>query len=223
MIIEAGKLVSDGEPRRIAHEYHRLLFGAETLACAEKTCHTLRPEVENSERKDDQLDSVVRGDTHSDIHHSSSEVRYGSRDVEITTIGIRDSEGKCVSAIETNGEYEFYFRLKYNVTVLEQISYGFIISNKRGVEIFGTKSDQHRCYLPQSEHGSVFECSFRTLLPLVPGKYFLTVAVAPANNDKENFYDCRFDAFEFLVIGNPRCFLTGLLDLGGVLSNKKLF
>ena len=109
---------------------------------------------------------------------SAREVRYGTREAEIVEIGLRDMQGVSTRLVEVHSSYEFYFRVRFNADVHSRVGYGFIISNSRGVEIFATKAGLHGTALPPSPAGTAYECSFTAAIPIVPGTYFLSVAIA---------------------------------------------
>jgi hypothetical protein len=101
------------------------------------------------------------------------------------------------------------------------VAFGFTITNPKGIEVYGTKGQLHDMVLPGATAGTEFECSMRVRMILVPGVYFLSVALAPETGltpGGDSFFHYRFDAIEFRVIGNPACFTTSIVDLGGVLS-----
>ena len=153
---------------------------------------------------------------------SSREVRYGSREAEIVEIGLRDSRGANTKLIEVHSRYEFYFRVRFNADIKASLGYGFIISNSRGIEIFATKAGLHGTALPPSLAGTIYECSFVTSVPIVPGTYFLSVAIAHEEEQaKGEFLDCRFDAFEFQIVGQTRAFTTCLVDLDVKLLQRR--
>jgi len=153
---------------------------------------------------------------------SGREVRYGNREAEIVEIGLRDMRGVNTRLIEVHSTYEFYFRVRFNADIHSPIGYGFIISNSRGVEIFATKAGLHGTALPASPEGTAYECSFTAAIPIVPGTYFLSVAVAhEEEQEKGQFLDCRFDAFEFQIVGMTRAFTTCLVDLDVKLSERR--
>jgi lipopolysaccharide transport system ATP-binding protein len=228
LILEHGKVVDEGEPRRIAREYHRLLFdvpveGAVQGGASESSValggSATKPGVDGradqpfAERGDAPITCALPA-----LDGSESlrrEVRYGSRLAEITLIGIREPAGQPTRILEMHREYEFFLRVRYNGMILEKVAFGFIISNTRGVEVYGTKGGFFGVFMPSADEGSEFECRLRVNMRLAPGTYFLTAALAKSD---EEFYDYRFDALEFKVVGTPNCFLTGLIDLMGVIE-----
>ena len=102
------------------------------------------------------------------------------------------------------------------------LGYGFIISNRRGIEVFATKAGLYGKALPPSPAGSIYECCFRAAVPIVGGTYFLSVAVAHDDGTQESqFPDCRFDALQFQIVGNHKAFATCMFDMPGDLEHRR--
>ncbi len=143
----------------------------------------------------------------------------------ITEVGIRDDSGAPTSLLELDHEYTFFFRGRFMVDFGTTVAFGFTISNPKGIEVYGTKGQQHGAVLQGAIAGTKFECRMQLRMILVPGVYFLSVALAPEYDVTpagDSFFQYRFDAIEFRVIGNPPCFTTSIVDLGGSLSAQVL-
>jgi lipopolysaccharide transport system ATP-binding protein len=228
LILEEGHLHSEGNPQKIAREYHRLLFDRPDKASVEfpATAPSESPSAALADSlhvgADEFSFSEAPEEPSPQVQSSNREVRYGNRDVEIVGIGLRDGTGAETTVIEVHDQCEFYFRVSYRRAVDSPIAYGFVIANTRGVELYGTKSGLYGANLPPAKAGSSFECRLRVKLPFVPGRYFLSVAVAHDDDrPRGEFLDYRFDAFEFHVVGNPRAFTTGIVDLDGSLMHTE--
>jgi lipopolysaccharide transport system ATP-binding protein len=221
MVLEKGKIFDSGEPHKIAKEYHRLLFGNadQGPAAAEKVGALEMAEgmrSQENEASDDPVRAVSINTT-----ETARELRYGSQSVVATQVGIRDQCGGLVNIVETRQSLEVFFEVEYRCDIIEEVAYGFVVTNSKGLEVYGTKSGLHGIYLPAGAKGQRFECSMEMKVLMVPGSYFLTVALAPKNpSDADEFFDLRFDALEFKVIGNPPCFATAVIDLEAQLSHE---
>jgi lipopolysaccharide transport system ATP-binding protein len=221
IILEEGRIFDEGEPHRIAREYHRLLFGPDS----DKPTERKSDDLASSKKVHTSLPRAANGhDAVSDTEaQKDRSVRYGSQEVQIISVGVRDDTGTLTQVLEMHKGYEFFFGVRFNTAISTPVSYGFIIATKRGLDIFGTKSGLYRRFMPPSPAGTTFECRFKTALPLVPSTYFLSVAIAPSEErSNEMFYDCWFDALELTILGAPRCFMTGLIDLPGELTHGPL-
>ena len=208
--LERGQIMSEGDPRRVTREYHALLFGSEAVSVPVTPYAQTQPSVE------ERCEAAVPANPAKDEPSTapvSAEVRHGSLAAQILTIGMKDELDNEMRILETHQSAKFYFRVRFNADIDQPTAYGFLISNAKGLEIYGTKSGLFNRAIPASKAGDEFECRLTAKLPLVPGTYLLTVAIAPTRYSQEEFYDCRFDALEFKVIGVPSCFLTGVVDI----------
>jgi lipopolysaccharide transport system ATP-binding protein len=205
MVLENGRVFADGPPERVIREYHRLLFGpadGESIGAPKpQVGAALEPLRKRSER----------------------EVRYGSSEATIVDIFARGAEGSTQGPFQMNAEYEFVMCVQYHSAIKTPLNYGFILSNVQGIEIYGVTSSLFARRLPAAPAGTQFECMLRMRMSLAPGIYFLSGAIAHADaRDKDQFLDYRFDAMQLQVVGQPRCFSTSVVDLGGDLHERML-
>ncbi len=234
MILEQGKTLDAGEPHKIAKEYHKLLFGApesrvEKLAANfPEAPHDDSDSVDTTPASEEtpssaQQSSAQQSSADSPSSESRRELRYGSKAVVATRIGVRDEAGSTLSVVETHQALEVFFEVEYRQDITDEVAYGFIFTNSKGLEVFGTKSGFYEDFLPPRAKGSKFECRMDLRVPLVPGSYFVSVALAPrVPNGGEEFFDFRFDAIELKVIGTPKCFTTAVVDLNAQLSHRSV-
>jgi len=209
MILEQGKIFDKGEPHKISKEYHRLMFGSQGDTAAPSSSEgSETPVTQKAIVKELPQDSNPYGP------EGTREVRYGSKAVVVTSLGIRGSHSSQSLVFDTHEECEIFFDAVYKEDLAEEVAFGFIITNIKGIEIYGTKGGLYDVYAPPGPAGKRFRGSIKVSLAIVPGTYFLSVAVAPRHaNGGDEFYDFRYDALEFQVIGTPRCFTTGVVDL----------
>jgi lipopolysaccharide transport system ATP-binding protein len=224
MILEQGKTLERGEPHKIAKEYHKLLFGAAENGAEKLVANSYDRIIEDSSSTSSGSESssfesnAVPDEAASE---NRRELRYGSKAVVATRIGVRDSNGSSLNMVETHQTLEVFFEAEYRQNISDDVAYGFIFTNSKGLEVFGTKSGFYEDFLPPGPAGSKFECRMDLKVPLVPGTYFVSVALAPrVSNGGEEFFDFRFDALELKVIGNPKCFTTAVVDLNAQLSHR---
>lgn len=235
IILENGQILSDGPPQMVARQYHRLLFEgiAEPVEPREqaRTASQLVTREQTTYASGNPVDGAAVAGAEPDEDDAKleiragpmSEVRYGSRDVEIFDIGLRDARGEPARAVEVHQPCELFFRVRFNATVTDPVGYGFIISNVRGIEVFATKAGLYKKAIPPSNEGTAYECCLRVVMLIVPGTYFLSAAVAYDGGGRSGeFLDCRFDALQFEVIGIPRSFMTCVVDLNGDLGHSMI-
>lgn len=225
MILEHGVVHAAGDPQRIAREYHKLLFGSaaeQSVSLQIAGPGHKATDVETAPNSSDCSESTVLAAPIL-VEKSEREVRYGSKEAEIYEIGLRDALGANTRIIETRSSCEAYFRATVRPNLLAPIGYGFIISNARGIEVYGTKSGLYSNSISPPSTGALYECRLKFVVRLVPGRYFLTAALAHEDERaNDQFLDFRFDAFEFEVMGPTRTFTTSLTDLDAELSHVEV-
>lgn len=228
LILDGGQVVARGDPAVIARRYHELLFAdsqddRESVAAIAPVQDAAKLQSSNVSLAAVTLANpeLVAGSVAQE-HGADREVRYGSKDAEIVEIGIRDDSGSRKQLLETHRIYEFYYKVRFNVDICGPLGYGFIIANRRGVEVFGTKAGLYGRSLPPGDAGSIYECRLRAAVPLITGTYFLTVAVGYDDGRPGEYCDCRFDALQFEVAGTTRAFTTCVIDMNGHLSDVRL-
>jgi lipopolysaccharide transport system ATP-binding protein len=221
MILEQGKIFDRGEPHRMAKEYHRLLFGTQSELSSPSG-----PSGDPSEERTQALSKEFSKELSTNDYsrpEGAREVRYGSKAVVVTSIGIKGSEHAGSLIFDVHESVEIFFDAEYKQDIGSEVAFGFIISNIKGIEIFGTKGGMFDVFVPPGKAGKKFRGSIKVNLAMVPGTYFLSVAVAPRHaNGGEEFYDFRYDALEFKIIGTPKCFTTGLVDLQADLQLQEI-
>jgi hypothetical protein len=151
---------------------------------------------------------------------SAHETRYGNGLARITQVEIRKPRGGPVRVLEVGERYEMRFVAEARADI-GATAYGFIISNAKGQEVYGTKSGLFGLEVPPLRAGESVCCAMDIKLDVVPGRYLLTVALA--HNDKDSdyeFLDYRFDVLEFQVIGTPTGFLTSIASLPAQLRHE---
>jgi lipopolysaccharide transport system ATP-binding protein len=213
MILEKGKLYGAGEPHKIAQEYHRLLFGSQSdngAVAADESSNGHSTDLVK-EKCEGHVESSQVKDANSNPDRG---LRYGSQAAVITSIGMQKANHEQCLIFDVHEMCEIFFEAEYLREIDSDVAFGFIISNVKGVEIFGTKGGLFDVFAPPGPRGQKIRGAIRVKLALVPGSYFLTVAIAPRHSEGEDeFYDLRYDALQFQVIGAPRCFMTGIVDL----------
>ena len=223
IILEHGRVHAEGDPQKIAREYHKLLFGSVSQHTHGRQANGVTGYDTTKRDKVVEQESGMQSARHDsgvDTQITGNEVRYGSKEAEIIEIGVRDPGGASSAVIETQTTCEAYFRLTFRNATTHPIAYGFTISNVRGIEVYGTKSGLYSTSIPPSAIGAEYECRLKFVVRLVPGRYFLSVALAHDDDRSgDQFLDYRFDAFEFQVIGPIRTFTTSLTDLDAHLTH----
>ncbi len=203
MILDGGRIYALDMPKRIAALYQHLLFG------------TQLPE--------DMADSEQTGD--GDAARAAAEPavaapvvapreepplsRYGDGTATIEEWGLFDAEGAKVTVIETGSPCRFYMRVRANVD-LDDMHYGWVIRNRRGIEVYGIGSLAQGLKPIPLRAGEVVENRVDMTMWLAAEDYFVTLGTAHADGPKCDFME---DAVIFRVLGPTGIFTSSIVNL----------
>jgi lipopolysaccharide transport system ATP-binding protein len=224
ILLEKGRILTQGDPRTVGNVYHELLFGALTSIPKQQ-----RSGHRNVEPTGAGVDSQPKNAPHTygspisdGNHHKSAEVngtappiaekigsdisehehRYGDGAVRIVDFFIMDGSGARVSQLTSLKRYEFVVHVEA-MKDSTQLSVGILIRDPRGIEVFGANTrllDQ--LYEMSAGEKACIRVTFRANLG--HGVYFAGAAVADAAADAGAvFHDFRFDMLEFTVERTP--------------------
>lgn len=207
LLFDAGHLVDSGTPINVAKKYIEALY-------SEKSIESVRREGED-QTVEDEPESVqtLSGENltqdRAEKENDRSDYRFGNRKVEILDVEIFDQVGKKTTVLVSGNRYRVTQTVVARVYVKDLAS-GFIIRNKRGVDLFGITNKTANIEIPEIDAGQVFELSIEIDAWLAAGDYFLQAANAGADGVQ---YDCRFDALHFSIINTPTLFSTSIVNL----------
>ena len=226
ILLERGRIVEDGIPRDVTRLYHRMLFGEETAGTGEPdysevdaslcqsestgTRHNQGDGKENQETNPTESQPV----TSSVVSADSRVVRFGNKKAEIIDYGILDENGKRVSLLRTGEHYTFFFRSLFHADV-DDIQIGFLVRDKKGVDLYGTDTVTWKMLVPPHTMGKILEARLNVSVWLAGGDYFLTFAISDSAGVK---YNILYDGFAFAVEMNPLIFTTCVVDLDAELT-----
>jgi len=204
-LFDAGQLIDSGKPIDVSKSYLELLYGApkkSTENGAEKSSQLSTTEMDSdSNRVKDFDDNSLKKLPHQE--------RFGNRKVEILGVSIQDDQGRSVTVLISGNNY----RISQTVIVNEGISdlaSGFVIRNKRGLDIFGVTNTTSQVTIPHLDAGSIVEIFVDVNAWLGAGDYFLLVANAERDGTQ---CDCWMNAIHFNVIDTPNIFTTSIANL----------
>lgn len=151
-LLHNGKLIKHGKPVDVIAEYHRLLIGSSELQVREEVTET------NS-----RASSAV------------SQNRWGSKEVEITTLEFIDKDGKETDFIKAREQ--FRVRIHYHAhNRVQQPVFGIGVYTDSGIHITGPNSHKYGLSIDYV-HGKGFVEYEVDSLPLMPGTYLFSAAI----------------------------------------------
>jgi len=223
VLMEAGQIVLDGEPRPVAEEYIRRLFGPKQAPTDDVWADGnlvvgalgLDSDAELSPNKDAWLDGEGRLADQISRHplYNPGETRYGSGEAELAdfrmlTDGIPDR-----AAITGHTPVDLFLKVYYRARV-ERPVIGFSLKTKQGVSIYGSNTFIEQISVPAAKAGSTHIYRFRFAARLNVGDYFLDLGVCRDNGTTGGEpVDVRLSVANFSVMATHRFSRDGLIDL----------
>ena len=168
VLLGAGRIVAEGDPAEMASLY--FARASAEIARAEAPhgpVPTMTPDAEAVRfQSDASLDARVRV------------FRHGTGAAKIRSIELLDACRRPVTAVEFNDEVTLRVHVEYLADVPSSIV-GFGFRDRTGTELIGTNTFEEGITLPARAAGSNLVVDFRLRLPLIPGTYSLSSAIAP--------------------------------------------
>jgi len=211
ILLEGGRLLASGKPNDVAKTYLELLYSSDSAESA--SVRTLGGDAGVVPRVASSSSAQATQPRAAVQDH-----RFGSRRVEILTVGIFDETGRSTDVLTSGSHYRIVQRVIAHEHV-KNLSSGFIIRNKRGIDLFGITNKTAGLDIPDLSEGDVFEVVVEIDAWLAAGDYFLQAANAGEDGAQ---YDCKLDALHFRVVQTPSLFTTSLVNLNPRLVFEKI-
>lgn len=209
MLFNAGQLVDSGKPISVAKTYIESLYSDSSSknAIEKMEVRTVTSEIDQKSNNEGNARETTGIDSENQEH------RFGNRNVEILSVGIFDQTGKKTEVLVSGQRYSITQTIIAR-TYVNDLASGFIIRNKRGVDLFGITNKTANVKTPELTTGEVLEITIEVDAWLAAGDYFLQAANAGGDGIQ---YDCRIDAIHFTVINTPALFSTSIVNLNPTL------
>lgn len=228
-LLDHGRIIEEGDPKYVSGCYYRMLFGtngrvAMSSNCAEQSVPPSEglvvgesPAADSGEGIADQAESFFVPDSkRPEAATESYAMKFGTGKAEVLDFGILDQNGLKVERLLAQGKYTFFLRALFHEN-LDTYSIGFLIRDKRGVDVFGASLASMRIPVTPASKGEVVDCLMETEMWLTNGVYLLSAGIA--END-DSMCDLRHNALLFEVEWNNAIFPTSIVDLNAKLYLK---
>lgn len=194
LVLDGGRLAYTGVPNDALNVYSRILFardGAAAPAAPEA------PPAAGTAPADDEV--------HAGEETLPKEYRYGSGEARITSITLRDAQGRPARVFETGTRMTVHCTARAAAAIAAPV-FALRIKNDRGVEVYGTNTHFQNQSVAPLAAGEEVEVEFVQDLTLIAGTYFLSVSLVEVAGDDVRPIDRRYDVLEFGVTPVDRSF-----------------
>lgn len=202
LLMHHGRIELDGSPSEVAAHYRRMVGEGLSLG--------LEPPPEKAAPA-----PIVVSSTD---HAESSDARWGSREVTITSVTLRDDAGQITEGVDTGSgvTVEIGFHVD---TVVDGLTFGFGLHKADGTHITGSNTHIDHVVVPCPAAGVSSSVTYHIpKIPLKGGTYLISASIydPPATHA----YDHIHQGFPLKIIETHG--VHGLLDLYGHWSTEQV-
>jgi len=214
LLIDKGRLICEGEPKKIVSTYHRMIHAAAKGEEVETEPAAGMVEVGGEEAtpaapagSDDDEAFLDPGLV------STTAVDYPSLDCRIFSPRLLTLDGRKVNVLAGGGEYVYAYEVHFEAAAAA-IRFGMMIRTLRGLDLGGGVSTTAGAAHDFFVRGSVVEVRFRFRAAMEGGVYFLNAGVVTIVGDEEKYLARIVDAVMFRVLLKRDSLATGMVDFG---------
>jgi lipopolysaccharide transport system ATP-binding protein len=222
MLLDAGELLLDGDPKTVTHQYQRLTnvpwrdasgVRAEIRALASGT-EPSGADVAHGGRDARAAAAPSGGGWHDASLVSHTTVSYEGTHARIEDVRFVGAAGEPVNVLMKGKRYRYEYRVRF-VDDASDVSFGMLIKSVTGVELAGANNDRvrHR-RVEHARRGESIAVSFDFVCGLMPGVYFTNAGVMATVDGERRFLHRLLDAVTFRVIDSSESLDYGFFGLG---------
>ncbi len=168
VLLDEGRLVAQGDPAEMASLY----FARTSVAIA-------KAQAPNGPAPVIAADGdAVRFQPDAGLDARVQAFRHGTGGALIRRLELIDAAGRSVTEVAFNEEVHLRVHAEY-LTDVPACIIGFGFKDRTGTEVIGTNTYEEGIELPARRAGSSLVVDFRLCLPLKPGTYSVSSAIAP--------------------------------------------
>jgi ABC-type polysaccharide/polyol phosphate transport system ATPase subunit len=167
VLLDAGRIIAQGDPAEMAS-----LYFARASAAIAKAHAPHDPALTIT------VDEQPRFQTDATFDARARVFRHGTGAARIRSVELLDACDRPTTAVEFNDEAVLRVHAEYLAEVPTSII-GFGFRDRTGTELIGTNTHEEGIDLPPRRAGSTLVVDFRLRIPLTPGTYSVSSAIAP--------------------------------------------
>jgi lipopolysaccharide transport system ATP-binding protein len=191
LFLHAGEVKAFGDPSEVANHYHAHIAGMEgRLAESAPSTPTFRI---------DNRPVVFRAG--SVLERRPELLRQGTGKARVQNVELLDSQHRPLAAVNFNQEVILRVHVEFFENVPSCVV-GYVVRDKNGIDITGTNTQEEHVPIPPRNAGETFVVDFKQQLPLRPGSYSITTALA-SKRDPATYLDWLDNSLVFEVLPPP--------------------
>jgi len=214
LLLDAGRMAANGEPRRVVDEYVELLFGSRPSAPASAVAPAANGKSTRSLTVQQRFVTQECADDNCPARkgYNPGETRIGDHSVEIIDYLVSTEKQSDVDVIRAGDHLQLLLKVRFHEPV-EGPVIGFAIKTVDGIEIYGTNTFLLAIAVAKAAAGEVRVFAFAFSMIAKAGDYFVDLGVAQVDGTPGGaVIDVRRSAIHLVVVAERAAF-TGLADL----------
>jgi lipopolysaccharide transport system ATP-binding protein len=208
LLLNKGKQIELGEPKRVVNRYMDLLFGKDSNQAKDQTT-----EIAALAQQASNIELSYTSDVFaSRIGYNPHEYRWGDKKALILDYKLLADGELYPAAVSTGQKIDLYIAVKFFASIFRPIL-GVTIKTKEGITVYGANSETLRqadLSNAGAENTSI-EMKISFLCDLAYGDYFISLGLASKNGEEVIPHDRRYDSIHLQVRPNNTFF--GLIDM----------
>lgn len=218
ILLDAGGVVVDGEPRAVVNQYLDLLYGRVVVGSSFEGRGGGNAVVLPGSLAALDADFAVRSEPYFERRsvYNPYEHRWGDRRAEIMDVAVLAGGRLDPATIAGGNSVDIYVRYRLQGDVGAPI-FGLTLKTKEGLTVYGTNTEIAKVMPVIGEGGKDGVVRFSLKLDCAPGDYFVSLGIASRSPDGEVVpHDRRYDSVHF-YLERSRNFI-GIADLGATVE-----
>jgi lipopolysaccharide transport system ATP-binding protein len=204
ILLNGGRVVSDGQPSDVLKRYQRLIMSRE--AAYESGRLGGAPVGEAEEVAPEELN----------FKPLSYSYRHGEGSAEILSVELLDGARRAIEIVETGEPALVRVRARLNRDADNPVC-GFLIRNRHGIHVYGTNTEIQQADFGTVRAGEIIEATFAFNCWLGTGEFSLTAAVHSAGAVSFDWVD---DCAYFRVVSPT--LVEGVANLNASVTTRRL-
>jgi lipopolysaccharide transport system ATP-binding protein len=209
ILLNAGKIDSDGKPSDVLNRYQGLIMEREQAYEAAQP----PPESDWAERKSGDAESDSLTGASSSLRYS---YRHGDRSAEVLSAELLNSDNETVDVIDSGDALRARLRVRFHRD-LDDPLFGFLIRTRHGISAYGANTEQKGLKFGLVKAGEIVEVTFGFDCWLGTDSYSVSFAVHSGDGVS---YDWLDGVHFFRVVSAPP--VEGIANLNATVSSRRL-
>jgi lipopolysaccharide transport system ATP-binding protein len=208
LLLNKGKQIELGEPKRVVNRYMDLLFGKDSNQTKDQAAETATQTQKATSIELNYAEDVFANR----IGYNSHEYRWGDKRALILDYKLFADGELYPTAISTGQKIDLFIAVKFIDSIFRPIL-GVTIKTKEGITVYGANSEtlkQSNLSNAGVENTSI-EMKISFLCDLAYGDYFVSLGLASKHGEEVIPHDRRYDSIHLQVRPNNTFF--GLIDM----------